>query len=313
MIYVRNKVAWLVVVASVIAAALAYELPGGVGAQTAGTFTADNIIANTSIQDKGLTATKIVATDGSKNLASLSDVTCSGSGSAITAITGTGFTCGAVASATTSGGLYNGTMTTIPTQTGLGFSNWNVPAGAAFVDTDQGVELTWATGASPSMMGITAVAPATPYTVTATLAYSYTCGANTGNQGCVGWAQGTSGTTGSTKAEVLCYVPCGAGGFQQRILDATSSTGGSFLVSQSAAYIRSSGGGLPWFVRLKDDGTTVTFSISFDGIGFTTVYSVAKASGFLGAGGYSRLFFGTWDFANGPAYDALLGWKITSP
>lgn len=214
----------------------------------------------------------------------------------------------------TSSGLYNGTMISpIPTQSGLGFSNWNVPAGASFNDIDQGIQLLWNTGSTPSVIGITTAAPSTPYTITAALAYSYTCGANTGNQGCIGWAQGTSGTTGSTKAEALCYTPCGAGGFQQRIIDATSATGGSFIVNQSAAYIRSSAGGLPWFVRISDDGTTVSFKISFDGIGYTTVYSVAKSSGFLGGSGYSRIFFGTWDFNNGPAYDVLLGWKATSP
>jgi hypothetical protein len=50
-------------------------------------------------------------------------------------------------------------------------------------------------------------------------------------------------------------------------------------------------GPLKWF-RLEDDATTVTFSLSTDGVEFEPQFSVAKASGFLGASGYTNLVFG---------------------
>ncbi len=277
--------------------------------QTTGTFTTDNLIAQTSIKLNSASASKILATDGSKNFTTIADVTC-GAGSAVTAVTGTGTTCGAVSGG---GGLFNGTMTsTIPTQAGLGFSNWNTASGGSFTNVDQGILFNWPTGATAAESAITAAAPATPYTVTATLTYGYTGGANSGNWG-IGWTAGTSGTTGTTTAQWLIYCPACASGFQQRIFNATSATSVASFINQSAAIIRASGAGVPWFLRLQDDGTTVTYSISFDGISYTTVYSVAKASGFLGAGGYSRIGFMVNDMGAGPSYVALLSWKITSP
>jgi hypothetical protein len=43
------------------------------------------------------------------------------------------------------------------------------------------------------------------------------------------------------------------------------------------------------FERLADDGTNVTMSYSSNGQVFTTLYTVAKASGYLGSAGYNEL------------------------
>lgn len=295
-----------------LAAALVYALlPSSRNRASTETFTVDNLVAQTSVQLNSANASKILATDGSKKFTTLPDVSCAG-GSAITAVTGTGFTCAAV-SGGGGGGLFNGTMSsTIPTQSGLGFSNWHTDAGGSFSDVDQGILFNFPTGSTSSFSAITAAAPATPYTVTATLTYGYSGAGNSGNWG-IGWTAGTSGTSGTTTGQWLIYCPACSGGFQQRIFNITSATSVASFVNQSASIIRVSGAGVPWFLRLKDDGTTVTYSISFDGISYTTVYSVAKASGFLGAGGYSRIGFGVNDMSAGPSYVALLSWKITSP
>lgn len=213
------------------------------------------------------------------------------------------------------GGLYNGTMTgTIPTQAGTGLTNnWNTTAGSTFTDGDQGIYWNWPSGSTTSESAVTMPAPATPYTVTATMEYVYPGGAaNAGNWG-IGWTAGTSGTTGNTNAQWFIYCPQCASGFQQRIFNASSATSVVSLVNQSAAFIRTSGQGLPWFMRIKDDGTTVTYSISFDGLTYTTVYSVAKASGFLGATGYSNVGFVVNDTATAGTLIAIVGWKVTSP
>lgn len=354
----------LILVSTITAAVLAYTLlPSTIHLKApTETFTVDNLIANTSIKDNGLTASTIVTNDGSKVLTSYAGSGCGsgsaiqtlstnggaacvavgsgtvtttgsanflqvinsgtnlanwggsgcGSGSALQALSGSGVPTCIATSSTSSSGLFNGTMTSIPTQSGLGFSNWNTTSGGSFSNIDQGILFNFPTGSTAAESAITAAAPATPYTVTATLTYGYSGGANSGNWG-IGWAAGTSGTTGSTAAQWLIYCPLCSGGFQQRIFNATSATSVVSFVNQSAAYIRQTGAGIPWFLRLQDDGTTVTYSISFDGIAYTTVYSVAKASGFLGAGGYSRIGFMINDMSAGPSYVALLSWKITSP
>lgn len=44
-------------------------------------------------------------------------------------------------------------------------------------------------------------------------------------------------------------------------------------------------------MRMANNGTNITFSTSNDGITWVTVYTVAKASGFLGASGYTNVGF----------------------
>jgi len=46
------------------------------------------------------------------------------------------------------------------------------------------------------------------------------------------------------------------------------------------------------FFQIADDGTNVAFRFSYDGVYFTTVFSVAKSSGYLGSGGYTNVFWG---------------------
>lgn len=215
------------------------------------------------------------------------------------------------------GGLFAGAMSsTVPTIAGLGFSTWSMSTSATAANTDQGILISW-TGAVFDKASILSMpAPTPPYTVTATLVYSYAT-ANSGNMG-IGWTAGASGSGGTTTGQMICYVPTGAGGFQQRIANITNPTSVAFIVNQSAQLIRASGGsnsasvGLPHFLRLIDDGTNVTYQISFDAIVYTTVYTVAKASGFLGSSGYTRLCFGNLD-AQSAGYLALLNWRVTSP
>jgi hypothetical protein len=49
--------------------------------------------------------------------------------------------------------------------------------------------------------------------------------------------------------------------------------------------------GSDFFYVFEDDGTNVKFGLSRDGVNVVNIYSVAKASGFLGSSGYNQLFF----------------------
>lgn len=64
--------------------------------------------------------------------------------------------------------------------------------------------------------------------------------------------------------------------------------------------------------RYQDDGTNITFSWSFDGYNFTTLYTVAKASSFLSASGFNYIGYGfSANTVNGAA--VLMSWNITTP
>jgi hypothetical protein len=63
----------------------------------------------------------------------------------------------------------------------------------------------------------------------------------------------------------------------------------------------------PIWLQIHDDGTNVSFAFSQDGSFFVTLFSVAKASGYLGSTGYSNLVF----FVNpqgGQTFATLLSW-----
>jgi hypothetical protein len=60
-------------------------------------------------------------------------------------------------------------------------------------------------------------------------------------------------------------------------------------------------------LQLEDDGTDIFFRCSAHGDNFVDLYTVAKASGFLGSGGYSNVFFGV--ASNNPtAIGTLMSW-----
>ena len=53
-----------------------------------------------------------------------------------------------------------------------------------------------------------------------------------------------------------------------------------------------SSGGCVFWLKIRDDGTNVHFACGNDGEHFYDVFSVAKASGFLGSSGFSDIIFG---------------------
>lgn len=78
----------------------------------------------------------------------------------------------------------------------------------------------------------------------------------------------------------------------------TNSTTFSVFVAQlNAAPASGTGSGYVW-LKVRDDGTNVYFYLSPDGQNFVQLYTIAKASGFLGASGYSRVCLGV-DMDNG--------------
>jgi hypothetical protein len=48
----------------------------------------------------------------------------------------------------------------------------------------------------------------------------------------------------------------------------------------------------PYWIGLEDDGTNASIELSVDGVNFMTIYTVAKASGYLGSTGYANIMLG---------------------
>lgn len=66
------------------------------------------------------------------------------------------------------------------------------------------------------------------------------------------------------------------------------------------------------WIRVQDDGTNIKFYASPDGVLWSLIYSVTKASSFLGSSGF--VYFGVCiDRSNGPTGTALMGYFKTTP
>ena len=186
----------------------------------------------------------------------------------------------AVASGTGGGvgdGLFSQVLSATPTAANTGFSTWLNQGTASVSDSATGICIVDGAGGT-NIRGRTQAAPAsTPYTKTGLVAMS---GAPVGNMFAgIGWYDGVN----KIQTIYMLYTSSWA----VNVANWSTPTGFS-------ANVFAGGGGdtarLLWF-RLSDDGTNVFFEVSNDGANFATLYTVAKASGFLGATGYSNLIF----------------------
>lgn len=193
-------------------------------------------------------------------------------------------------------GLYGQTMSSTPTQAGTGLTTAVNQGTATMADGTTGIVVVGATAAS-QISGVSKAAPSTPYTIDVLIENGSTQAPN-GFGPLFGWYDGTklhvfamyTSTGGVPTLYVLRYATTGSGNTAAAI-DAT--------VLGHPIH--------PAALRIKDDGTTVYFQIGpagcFDQA--QTVYSVAKASGYLSA--YSNIFFGI-NKNNGLQYGVLMSY-----
>lgn len=197
------------------------------------------------------------------------------------------------------GGLF-GAIISKPTIAGAGFAAWHTASWCAFSDAAQGILMDCTPGSTGDLSALYATPPAPPYTVTALVNVTY----HNANQGLfgIGWSKTTSGTA---EAQMIEFCPTCAGGFYQRIID--------YAASGSSVALVNFGVNTPPYewLRIKDDGTNVTFSWSFNGDAFFDLYTTTKAAGYL-AGGYNYIIFGG-DVNTGEGIEELLSWSVTSP
>lgn len=192
-------------------------------------------------------------------------------------------------------GLYARSMSATPTAAGTGLSSWLNQGGATVADNAVGITITAPTsGTTPNLIARYMVAPSTPYTITSLIAV--TRNSNSANGIGIGWYDGTA------KLHVLSFTLNTSYPVLQ-VNKWTSAT--AFSANDFASAINAFP--QPLWLQIKDDGTNVSFSFSQDGTFFVTLFSVAKASGFLGATGYSNVVF----FVNpqgSQTFGTLLSW-----
>lgn len=193
-------------------------------------------------------------------------------------------------------GLYRQVMSATPTSVGTGLTNWLNQGTALVSDSAVGITIDApSSGAAANMSARYMAAPSPPYTITALMAA--TRNSSTFSGAGIGWYDGSS------KLHVLSFIinNGGAPRIEVEKWNSTTSFNSNDLQSSLNAFSQ------PIWFRLQDDGTNVSFAFSQDGASFLPLFSVAKASGWLGASGYSNVLF----FANpqgGRTLSTLMSW-----
>jgi len=216
-------------------------------------------------------------------------------GSGIAVTSGAGSITLATTIATTGTGLYRQVMSATPTSASTGLANWLNQGTAAVSDSSVGLSINAPSAASLTLRGRYVAAPAAPYTITALIGATRNGTAASGVG--IGWYDGTA------KLHVINNTANGgAAVFQVTKFNSVTSSAGNDFASAANAFPP------PVWVQLRDDGTNVSFAFSYDGANFLPLFSVAKASGFLGASGYSNIIFFVNPQSTGPTLGTLLSW-----
>lgn len=190
------------------------------------------------------------------------------------------------------GGLWGGAMSSLPTAASTGLSTWTNQGGASVADAATGITVTAPNSSADSVRIRRKAAPATPYTITGLIAVSAMVDSTHIVSGGIGWYDGTNKLH-------LCALDYNSTNKSWAVSVNKFTTPTAFSANDVSDTFP--GAPNPIWLRIGDDGTNAQFFISTDGVNFTQIFTVAKASGFLGGAGYANVCF----FANAIARDTL--------
>ncbi|WP_147377801.1 hypothetical protein [Mesorhizobium waimense] len=202
-------------------------------------------------------------------------------GSGITITNGPGSIIISNAGSASGAGLYSQVMSTTPTSAGTGLTTWLNQGSGVVTDSAVGMCIDVpSSGSTANFSGRYMAAPMPPYKITTLVAVTRNSSSFSGVG--IGWYDGIG------KLHTLNYTTNGGGAPIFQVLRWTNVT------TVSAVDVASSANAFPQpvWLQIADDGTNVSFSFSQDGANFLPIFSVAKASGFLGSSGYSNIIFG---------------------
>jgi hypothetical protein len=207
-------------------------------------------------------------------------------------------------------GLFSGVLST-PTVSSMGLSTAvGTPTGAyVYANVADGVQLydvSHGSNADPFIEGQVKAYPSTPFTVTALVSVPlYFI-----HYSAIGF-MAMNTTAGNLELFSVSQQSPSDNSYVANVINCSNPTS---YVSYSDRYqiIQTS---LIW-MRYHDDGTTVTYSISPDGVNWQTISSVAKASSYLGVSGFNYFGIGMSEqTAGAPANigTTILSWTQTTP
>lgn len=179
-----------------------------------------------------------------------------------------------------------------------GFTKINCTGTGAAAQSTSGIITISDTGANTlKLIGITKAVPAAPYRVSMLIQFT----SQAGNYSGYAW-----GFSDGTKFDVVRNTPSVPSSNEEQW---STSTSRAAFNGKNTVYAQGCMVGGLW-VSCRDDNTNIYCDASADGANWTTVYTVAKSSGYLGSSGYTNLFVGlvpestTWNnYLNLRCYD----------
>lgn len=181
-------------------------------------------------------------------------------------------------------GLYSQVRSATPTAAGTGLTTSLNFGTATASDGLTGYNVCGPTNAG-QIESKTKSVPATPYNID--IAVESTVFTVTAGFGpLIGW-------TNNTKYQGILVGTNSGGVGTLTVVDYATSGSGAAAAGTHGTLTGSGGPGTKWF-RFSDDGTNVTIATlpAGDYSHPQTIYTVAKAAGYLGAGGYTKFFYG---------------------
>lgn len=199
------------------------------------------------------------------------------------------------------GGLWSAKMSgTVPTQANTGLNSWLLqPASATVTNDTCGITVYCPSQSSQHTYAtIKKAAPATPYTITALIAHTAVLKQYSGPV--FGWSDGT---------KALVLNPTNGYGIQT--VYNTNVSNGTVTQKDTKSEVPNTTSMMPpqiMWMRINDDGTNVTISLSMNGGTYRTHYTEVKASGVLA--NYDTVCFGLEAYSQ-EGWSTLMDWIVT--
>lgn len=211
--------------------------------------------------------------------------------------------CWTAATVSGGGGMFGSLLSATPTMANTGLTTaYNHPGTFAATNVATGIEFQDTAGTGFVMEGQIMAYPGTAFTATILLTAPTPFTSGSG----LGFVVANSPTTQA----MLFGEYWGIGGQWSFYGSSftTPNTGQSQVFDSATGYLQSS----PFvWLRFKDDGTSIYYSYSYDGIIFTQIYTATKSSSFLGSSGFNYLGYAL--FPGAPVGNVLESWTITTP